>query len=142
MSTNVDWAIASKLKAVFEALDPCPDKVLITPVGKEKIRPSEGAEYWINLTIKNNSLNIETSNSFVGNSIVEVNLGIESTACLETISETLTERASEVLQTAVYTTLDGYLRRTPTYEIAGYSGGENTNSVYWYTFTLTCEKQV
>lgn len=142
MSTNVNWAIVNKLKAVLESLDPCPDKVTITPVGKEKSRPSEGATYWVNLTVETDGLKIETGNSFVGEPVIEVNVGIESTKALECISEELTERAADVLQTLVYTTLDGYLRRTPAYEITGFSGGENTNSVYWYTFQLTCEKQV
>ncbi len=142
MSTNVDFSVASKLKTIIEGIDPCPDKVMIVPAGAEKHRPTEAKDFWVTLAPINQTVNIETGNAFINTSRITITVCVEATETLEGVAEKITEAASQVVQSIIYSTLGGYARRSPKYSLDGYSGGDTINSIYYFSATFEFEKQV
>ena len=142
MSTNWDFAIAEAVQTILIALTCSPDVVQIVPAGAEQDEPDGAKSLWMNVSVQDNGIYQETSNSFIGTSIINVTIGVRSSNKIENVAETLTDAATETLSTLSTSTLAGYARRAPTIAIEGYSGGGDANAVFWYSMTSEFEKQV
>ena len=143
MAYNFDNETAKAVKTVLQGLTASVDLVQIVPAGAEKDVPDEAKSAWINVSVKNNDLAYETSNSYVGTSKITVTVGVRSNCLLEEVAEKSTAVATEVLAMLLKSTLGGYARRSPSdFASEGYSGGGDANAVYWYAATFDFEKQV
>ena len=143
MSYNYDFAAAQAVQTVLQGLDPCPDIVQIVPAGAEKDIPDEAKSLWINVSVKNTGLVYETSNSFVGTSILNVTIGARSNKKLSDVTESITSAATDSLITLSKSSLGGYARRAPTDVTPdGYSGGEGADAIFWFSMTFGVEHQV
>ncbi len=142
MSRNVDYEVCSKLRTAIEGIECKPDVVQIVPSGADQHRPSEGADYWVNIAPKDNLVVPETNNAYISTTIVTITVCVESVSKLDGITKTLTQASADVVQAVIYSNLGGFARRSPNYKLEGYSGGEENNSIYYYTMVAEFEVQV
>lgn len=139
-TVNWDYQIASRVKTVLESLTTAPDVVQIVPAGAEQSRPNSAQSFWANVAIQDNGIILEPS-AYIGTTLLQVSIGIESTALLPVIAETLSAAATASLHALATSALAGYVRQYPEVDLIGYSGGEDNNSIYWYEFTVLFEHQ-